>query len=117
MEVRPPRDDAERSAARAVVDTAMLEVPDDAEWLVAVDGGDVIGSLALDGEEIVAIAVRRGRRGEGVGRALVAGAAERRGRLVAEFREGVRPFYEALGFEVAATDDDRYRAVLVGDLD
>ncbi|MES3518287.1 MAG: GNAT family N-acetyltransferase [Natronomonas sp.] len=62
-----------------------------------------VGGLVLDGSEIAAVAVCRGRRGEGIGSALVAAAATRRQPLVAEFRRSVRPFYEALGFEI--TDD------------
>lgn len=125
--VRPARDE-ERPAARAVVDRAMLRVPDpgDPQWLVAVEDGRVVGSLALRGAgsapdasgkrsdpraEIEAIAVRRGRRGEGIGRALVEAAAERHGSLTAEFREGVRAFYEALGFEVEE-HGDRLRGTL-----
>ena len=84
--------------------------------LVAVrDGRDtdppsetVLGALVLVGidreddgaSEIDAVAVRRGRRAQGIGSALVAAAADRRDRLVAEFDAGVRPFYESLEFDV-----------------
>ncbi|WP_436931879.1 GNAT family N-acetyltransferase [Halosimplex halobium] len=80
------------------------EVPDSAE------------SAGPDSAEIDAVAVRRRRRGQGIGRALVAAAAERYGRLVAEFDAGVVPFYESLGFAVEAVDGerDRYRGVLRG---
>jgi len=108
VNVRPARDD-ERAAARAHVDRAMLQVPDDAERLAAVEEGGVVGSLALDGDEIAAVAVRRVRRGEGVGRALVEAAAARRGRLTAEFGPAVRGFYEALGFDVERVDGDEAR--------
>lgn len=121
--VRPARS-AERSAARAVVDRAMLTVPDDPTWLVAVacapaeaagspagDPPPVVGSLALDGREVAAVAVRLDRRGEGVGRALVDAAAERRPRLTARFRPGVREFYEAVGFAVEPGADGRLRGV------
>ena len=39
----------------------------------------------LDGEEILAVAVRRRRRGQGIGSALVEAAGDRREELVAEF--------------------------------
>jgi GNAT superfamily N-acetyltransferase len=68
----------------------------------------VLGALVLVGidreddgaSEIDAVAVRRGRRAQGIGSALVAAAADRRDRLVAEFDAGVRPFYESLEFDV-----------------
>ena len=58
-----------------------------------------------------AVAVRRARRGQGIGSALVRAAIERRSRLTAEFDVGVRPFYESLGFEIESVegDDDRFR--------
>jgi len=59
------------------------------------DGIDAHGSARVD-----AIAVRRARRGQGVGSALIRAAAERHDRLTAEFDPGVRPFYESLGFEI-----------------
>ncbi|WP_135363096.1 GNAT family N-acetyltransferase [Halosimplex halophilum] len=85
--------------------------------------GTVLGALVLvdcegpAGAEIDAVAVRRRRRGQGIGRALVAAAADRYDRLVAEFDAGVRPFYESLGFEIEPTtgdEPDRYRGVLCG---
>ena len=76
------------------------------------DEGTVLGALVLDGERIAAVAVRRRRRGQGVGTALVEAAADRRRRLVADFDEGVRPFYESLGVDVEAGEDaGRYRGV------
>nr|WP_305882813.1 GNAT family N-acetyltransferase [Halobellus rarus] len=63
---------------------------------------DVVGS-ERPATEIVSIAVHRSRRGRGIGRALVGAAAARSaGPLVARFHEQVRPFYEALGFEIRA---------------
>lgn len=88
--------------------------------LVAVadtEGGDcesqrVLGALVLDEEEITAIAVRRRRRDQGIGTALVEGASQRRGRLVANFDPGVRPFWKALGFDISRRgESDRYRGV------
>jgi ribosomal protein S18 acetylase RimI-like enzyme len=73
---------------------------DDGDVLVAVETETILGALALDGAEITAVAVRRRRRDQGIGRRLVAAASERRSRLVAEFDERVRPFWDSLGFEI-----------------
>jgi GNAT superfamily N-acetyltransferase len=76
-------------------------------------GGTVVGALVLDGDEITSVAVRRRRRGQGIGTALVAAASERRDRLVAEFDEQVRPFYRGLGFTIEPlAESDRYRGRL-----
>ena len=113
MEVRRAAD--ETAAVRGILDAAMLRVEDAAleegTTLVAAVEGRLLGALVLDGEEIVAVAVRPGRRGQGVGTALVeAAAADRRERLTAGFDPGVRPFYESLGFEIEC-DDGRCRGV------
>jgi GNAT superfamily N-acetyltransferase len=89
---------------RAICNAAMLEL-DDAVLergtiLVAREDGRTLGALVLDDAEIDAVAVRPGRRGQGVGSALVTAAAERRSELVAEFDPGIRPFYESLGFDI-----------------
>lgn len=119
MRVREARPD-EHAAAMAVLDAAMLDtdaasvrerIPRDV--LVAVAGDDrVFGALVLAGDEIEAVAVRPGRRGQGIGTALVEAAARRRGRLTAEFDADLRPFYEKLGFEVepVAGEAGRLRA-------
>ncbi|PSQ54837.1 GNAT family N-acetyltransferase [Halobacteriales archaeon SW_12_67_38] len=77
--------------------------------LVAVADDRVLGACVLDGREIVAIAVRRARRDQGIGTRLVEAAAERyatdEDELVAEFDRGVRPFYASLGFEVEPADE------------
>lgn len=112
----------DRPAVMTVFDAAMLEVDaeavrrateaDDEALLVAAADGRILGALLLVGERIVAVAVRRNRRAQGIGRALVAAAAARRERLVAEFDARVRPFYEALGFTVEpAAEPERYRGV------
>jgi GNAT superfamily N-acetyltransferase len=82
--------------------------------LVLVDAGERTGGL--DTARIDGVAVRRGRRGQGIGRALVETAADRHDRLVAEFDAGVRPFYESLGFDIEPLDGerDRYRGVSDG---
>ncbi|RDZ54207.1 GNAT family N-acetyltransferase [Haloferax sp. Atlit-6N] len=98
------------------------------DCLVAEASGRVVGALALDGDYIEAVATSPSRRGRGVGTALVRAAFGRRGRLVADFDGGVRPFYESLGFDIEARDgdggedaeaaadtgagDDRFRGVL-----
>ena len=111
--VREARSD-ERPAVLGVLDGAMLETDrlDGSTLLVAVAGDRVLGALVLAGDHVDAVAVRRSRRGQGIGPALVEAAAARRERLVAEFREGVRPFYESLGFEVEPTVEvGRFRGV------
>lgn len=71
---------------------------------VADDGGKrVLGALVLAGDHIEAVAVRRRRRGQGIGTALVEAAADRRQRLTAVFDADLRPFYEGLGFTVEST--------------
>jgi GNAT superfamily N-acetyltransferase len=65
----------------------------------------VLGGLVLDGSKIVAVAVRPGRRGHGIGRALVTAAKGRRKRLVMECEPSVRQFWEAVGFELSAQDN------------
>ncbi|GAA0215205.1 GNAT family N-acetyltransferase [Halobaculum roseum] len=117
--IRPARGD-DADAVRRLFDAAMLSVPDDladrvagGDALVAVDADTagetddpaVIGALVLADSHIDAIAVRKRRRADGVGTALVAAAAGRTdGPLTATFRPQVRPFYESLGFEIEERD-------------
>jgi GNAT superfamily N-acetyltransferase len=118
----------ELAAVLGVLDGAALETDAD-RVRDRLDAGDVlvaasdssgvddaaetlVGALVLDGEEVANVAVRRRRRGQGIGTALVEAAAARRDRLVAEFDSDVSPFYESLGFDVEAVDDtDRRRGV------
>jgi len=139
-EARP----ADLANVLGVLDAAALETDservrasiDRGETLVAVRVGSavepdfpdrlVLGALVLVDDEIDAVAVRRRRRDQGIGRALVAAAADRRDRLVAEFDASVRPFYEQLGFAIepvgadgdagddANGDAERYRGVRTG---
>lgn len=111
----------EALSVRRVLDGAMLatDLVSDAvargDALVAVDDDRVVGALVLVpfddvalpgavagevGMHVDAVAVRRRRRGQGVGRALVAAALDRERRLTVAFDERVRPFYDALGFDV-----------------
>ncbi|WP_137284292.1 GNAT family N-acetyltransferase [Halorussus salinisoli] len=124
----------DRLDVRRVLDAAMLRVRDDlgeridaGDVLVASEGGGVgddggtsddapiLGALVLAprerGGHVDAVAVRRARRGQGVGSALVRAATERHAPLTAEFDPSVRPFYESLGFEISRVegDDDRLR--------
>ena len=143
MHVREARP-ADRVDVRRVLDAAMLDVEglpariEAGDVLVAVaddrvlgacvlvppgDGPDWVARVGVDGRleggidaHVDAIAVRRRRRGEGVGAALIDRAGER-GALSAAFEADVRPFYEALGFDVldGNTPDGRLRAVRTAD--
>ena len=108
-----------------VLDGATLEIKADVvraaidrntAFVAESDRSTILGTLVLDGDEITHVAVRRRRRGQGIGTALVAAATEatEAETLVARFDPSVRPFYEKLGFDVeCAADDRRY----VGRLD
>jgi len=96
-------------AVLTVLDGALLQVElprlrravDEEGVLVAVSpAGTVLGALVLDGSEITAIAVRRRRRDQGLGSALVTAAARRRGSLCATFDGRVAPFWRAVGFDI-----------------
>ncbi|NUB90127.1 GNAT family N-acetyltransferase [Haloterrigena sp. SYSU A121-1] len=118
---------------RRILDAAMLE-PGDVESriaegnvLVAGDerGGTagteerILGTVVLEpleepGAHVSAIGVRRRHRGRGIGTALIDRAVAREGRLTARFDDGVRPFYERLGFSIEPIDDRRHRGVKSG---
>lgn len=114
-----------------VLDAAMLDTERvegslaDGDALIAVEEGRVLGALVLVGDGVDvgeatssgerntarlvdAVAVRRSRRGRGIGSALV-NAAARRTDLVAEFDGRNRPFYRSLGFEIERIGPDRFR--------
>ncbi len=103
----------ERAAVLNVLDGAMLSTDSVDERIAAGDvlvalsenGERVLGALVLDGDHIEAVAVRRRRRGQGIGTALVEAATDRRARLTAEFDADVRPFYEKLGFAIESGDN------------
>jgi GNAT superfamily N-acetyltransferase len=110
-------------AVMNVLDGAVLSIAvetvragaEDGGTLVAVSDGDpaaerVLGALVLDRTHIEAVAVRRRRRGQGIGTALVGAALDRRERVTAEFDADVRPFYDAIGFDIEPLDEpDRFR--------
>nr|WP_248898055.1 GNAT family N-acetyltransferase [Haloplanus sp. XH21] len=78
---------------------------DDGEVLVATADGSVVGALVHDDGHVTAVAVRRRRRSQGIGTALVMAALDRQETLTADFDPGVRPFYESLGFDIEAEGD------------
>lgn len=94
--------------ALVLVPHSTVELPD----AVAEPGGAVAGGAGM---HVDAVAVRRRRRGRGIGRALVEAALERERRLTVAFDPGVRAFYDALGFTVVTgseeTNDGRAWAV------
>ena len=112
-----------------IVNGAMLEIDagaveqaiDAGNVLVAAAENRVLGTAVLEPKgaseptetsaHIDAIAVRRARRGQGIGRELVEFAAERFGTLTAECDPRVRPFYESLGFDIEerVAEDGRER--------
>lgn len=117
--IRAARPD-ERAAVRNVIDGADLSLDPElldeafereAVYVAVSESGVVLGALVCHGEEIAAVAVRPGRRGQGLGTALVAAAAADRERLVAEFDPPVRPFWEALEFDVERLASGRCRGV------
>jgi ribosomal protein S18 acetylase RimI-like enzyme len=112
----------EHAAVLSILDAATLQTDsdqireaierNDVFVAVATEQGTVLGALVLSGTEITAVAIRPGRRGQGLGRRLVAEAQRSRERLVAAFHPKVEPFWQAVGFERAGTaEDDRFRAV------
>jgi GNAT superfamily N-acetyltransferase len=99
---------------RSILEAALLEVEAGllrrSSVLAAAEDGRILGTIVLRSAEIEAIAVRPGRRGQGIGSMLVRRAADRRPRLSAGFDPALRPFYASLGFEVVC-DDGRCRGV------
>lgn len=111
---------ADRPGARNVVDGADLTLdPTVLEGALAAgdayvavsDAGVVLGALVCDEERIAAVAARPGRRGQGIGTALVEAAAADHERLVAEFDPAVRPFWESLDFDIERLASGRLRGV------
>jgi GNAT superfamily N-acetyltransferase len=59
------------------------------------------------GMHVDAVAVRRRRRGRGIGRALLAAALDREHRLTVAFDPGVGAFYDALDFTTVVGSEER----------
>lgn len=81
-------------------------------WVtVARKDGAVVGFMARDGEDVVALYIDRSARGQGVGGALIARAKRKARRLelwTFQFNHAARAFYESHGFvEVARTGGAR----------
>jgi len=122
MVVRPARQE-DLGAVMTVFDSAQLAVAAERvrramavdQVLVAELDGHVLGALlvAVDGHSnrtaIEAVAVRPGRRDQGIGSRLVRAAAAEYGPLIATFDKRVRSFWDALEFEIVPTDQDRCR--------
>lgn len=112
-EVRPATP-SEYVTVRSILEAAMLEVEPGllrrSSVLLAEEDARILGALVLRGTEIEAIAIRPGRRGQGIGSKLVREAARRRPYLSARFDPAVEPFYTRLGFDLVR-EDARLRGV------
>ena len=84
--------------------------------LVIEEDGPVLGAVVLEplpnGAFVEGVAVRRRRRGHGLGTTLVQTAADRHGSLIADFDEDLRLFYQSLGFEIEPLGAGRFRGKL-----
>lgn len=73
------------------------------------ESGTILAALVAiprpDGVHVEAIAVRPGRRGQGIGSRVLVDTADRWGRVTAAFDSHVSDFYEAAGFEVWPTGE------------
>ncbi|GAB3680248.1 hypothetical protein GCM10028857_02720 [Salinarchaeum chitinilyticum] len=127
---------ADRVAVSRVLDGALLECPDlpdrlaDGTVLLARTDRAVVGAIVLDpagptdrtppdpwpaAMHVEAIAVRRKRRNQGIGSALLRAALRRWAPLTADYDEQVKPFYESVGAACREADTDgRQWALLRG---
>jgi len=96
-------------AAMRVLQGALLDIDGstvrdaapDGEVLLAEEGDWVVGALVMRDGHIEGVAVRRERRGHGIGSALVEAAVrDEDGTVTADFRAGVRGFWKDLRFDV-----------------
>ncbi len=122
--IRPATPD-ELAAVRNVLDGAALAVERSlseaiAEQVVFVAVSEretVLGAVVLSGREITAIAVRPGRRGQGIGTRLVDAVERTTGEttgthqqaLVAEFDASVAKFWRSVGFTSEKVERGRFR--------
>jgi len=93
--------------AKRRIDAGTVVVADDDNRIV----GALVAAPREDGAHVEAIAVRRRRRADGIGTALVEHAAGEWRPLTADFDPGVKPFYESLGFDIEERGE-RYRGTL-----
>lgn len=96
-------DDDRVVGALVLVPFGDVALPDAVADVAGVDGDTAADGVGM---HVDAVAVRRRRRGRGVGRALVEAALERERRLTVAFDSGVRAFYDALGFAVVAEAEE-----------
>lgn len=83
--------------------------------IVAEADGWIIGALVLEDNHIDTLAVRREFRKQGIGSALVETAvSDIGGPVTAEFRAGVRGFWQDLDFDIEA-EDDRFYGIRSGE--
>lgn len=112
---------SDRVAVRRLIDGANLAVSAiprrlrDGTVLLAVPEPDAVpsGTIVLVPVDsttatVEAIAVRRSRRNQGIGTALVEHALDRYQTLCVDCAPDVRPFWASLGFELTAGEDGRY---------
>lgn len=90
------------------VDAGTVESRAAAGEVLRADDDRVVGVLVREGALIRALAVRRDRRRQGVGQALVERAARETERLVADCRPAVAGFYEACGFRAVEREGRAY---------
>ncbi|MCU4752418.1 GNAT family N-acetyltransferase [Halobacteria archaeon AArc-curdl1] len=102
------RQTVEGDIREAIGGAIVLEYPDD-EQVGSAETDPSEGASTSPARHIRAIAVRRRRRGQGLGTALVEATLERYGTLTANFDADIRPFYEALEFDIERIAGDRYR--------
>lgn len=119
-EIRPATPD-ELSSVMAIIEMALLEVSLETvrarieadNVLVAVAAERILGACILtprdEGAQVEAIAVRPNRRGQTIGRLLLAAAGENHSPLIVEFDASVRAFYEALDFTIERLSENRFR--------
>ncbi len=86
------------------------------EDVIVAEAADwIVGSLVLEDNHIDTLAVRREFRNQGIGSALIETAvSDVGGPVTADFRAGIRGFWQDLGFEIEA-EDDRFYGIRQGE--